>query len=183
MFIFFKGWFGFGQTISGIAGSLIMGYIADQRRFQRSFKILILISLILCFIFCLLFQFTVPNVIWPDKQFITLNSASMGILLSIIGFFFGSAFPLFYESLADMAHPLPESLSTSILVEGFNIVTLIFLAIAPNRGKLMNLLVLLMIGITILMVACTRIIYRRKDEELRKVREQSYEISDTMINL
>lgn len=160
-----------------------MGYIADQPRFQRSFKLLMLSSLILCFAFCLLFQFTVPNVIWPDKRFIPLDSATMGILLSIIGFFFGGALPLFYESLADMAHPLPESLSTSILVQFFNIVILIFLAIAPNRGKLMNLLVLLMIGITTLMVACTRIVYKRKDEELRKISEQSYEVSDSGINL
>jgi hypothetical protein len=74
-------------------------------------------------------------------------------------------------------HPLPESLSTSILVEFFNIVSLIFLAIAPNRYKLMNLLVLLMIGISIVMVACTRMKYKRKDEELRKVEEQGYEFN------
>ena len=55
-FSFLSGWFGFGQTVANIIGSLVMGYIADHRRFQRSFKSLMLISLILCFIVCLLFQ-------------------------------------------------------------------------------------------------------------------------------
>ncbi len=180
----FKGWFGFGQTVAGICGSLVMGYIADQRPFQRSFKLLLLISLILCFIFCLLFQFSVPTLIWPDKPLLSSNSVYIGALLSITGLFFGATTPLFYESVVEIMHPLPESLSTSILVQLFNIVTLIFLAIAPNRSKLMNLLVLLMIGISILMTACTRIIYRRKvEEELRKVREEAYEINDNGINI
>jgi hypothetical protein len=79
-------------------------------------------------------------------------------------------------------HPLPESLTTSILVQVFNIVTLIFVAIAPNRSGLMNLLVLLLIGISFLMVACSRIIYRRKDEELKKVEEQAFEITQQITN-
>jgi hypothetical protein len=154
-----------------------MGYIADHRRFQRSFKSLMLISLTLCFIFSLLFQLSVRTVLWPDNPIIPSSSVSIGILISITGFFYGAAFPLFYESLAEIMHPLPESLSTSILVEFFNIVSLIFLAIASNRYKLMNLLVLLMIGISIVMVACTRMKYKRKDEELRKVEEQGYEFN------
>jgi MFS family permease len=173
----YLGWFGFGQAIAIMVGSLTMGYIADHRRFQRSFKSLILISLILCFIICLLFQLSVRTILWPNNPIIPSSSVSIGILLSITGLFFGAAFPLFYESLAEIMHPLPESLSTSILVEFVNIVSLIFLAIAPNRYKLVNLLVLLMIGISILMVACARIKYKRKDEELRKVEEQGYEFN------
>jgi MFS family permease len=177
IYFHFLGWFGFGLTIANIIGSLAMGYIADHRRFQRSFKSLMLISLTLCFIFSLLFQLSVRTVLWPDNPIIPSSSVSIGILISITGFFYGAAFPLFYESLAEIMHPLPESLSTSILVEFFNIVSLIFLAIASNRYKLMNLLVLLMIGISIVMVACTRMKYKRKDEELRKVEEQGYEFN------
>jgi hypothetical protein len=157
-----------------------MGYIADHPRFQRSFKLLILISLSLCFIFCLLFQLSVRTIIWPNKPLLPSSSVSIGILLSITGFFFGATFPLFYESLAEIMHPLPESLSTSILVLFFNIISLILLAIASNQSKLMNLLVFLMIGISILMVSCTRFIYRRKDEELRKIDEETYEITSNI---
>jgi hypothetical protein len=162
---------------------LVIGYVGDHRRFQRSFKTLILISLILCFIFCLLFQLSVPTLLWPNKPLLPSDAAFIGVLLSITGFFFGTAFPLYYESLAEIMHPLPESLSASILAQFFNIVSLIFLAIAPNRSKLMNLLVLIIIGISTLMVACTRFIYRRKDEELRKVQEQTYEITHNMTNI
>jgi hypothetical protein len=143
-----------------------MGYIADQPRFQRSFKSLILISLGLCFIFCLFFQISVRTLLWPNNPLIPSSAASIGILLSITGFFFGAAFPLFYESLAEMMHPLPESLTTSILVQVFNMVTLIFVAIAPNRSELMNLLVLLLIGISFLMAACSRIMYKTKSKTL-----------------
>ncbi|CAF3733736.1 unnamed protein product [Rotaria sordida] len=169
------GWFGFGQTVASIIGSLIMGYIADLPRFQRSFKLLIFISLSFCFIFCLLFQLSVRTIMWPNKPILPSSSTSIGILLSITGFFNGAASPLFYESLAEIMHPLPESLTTSMLVYFFNVVTLSFLAMAPNRYKLMNLLVLLIIGICILMVVCSRITYKRKDEELRKKQEQEYE--------
>ncbi|CAF0831826.1 unnamed protein product [Rotaria sp. Silwood1] len=177
------GWFGFGQTVASIIGSWIMGHIADLPRFQRSFKLLILTSLTFCFIFCLFFQLSVRTVIWPNKPILLSNSTSIGILLSITGFFFGATTPLFYESLAEIMHPLPESLTTSILVYFFNVVTLCFLAVAPNRYKIMNLLVLLMIGICILMVACARITYKRKDEELRKKREQEHAVTVAALNI
>jgi hypothetical protein len=64
-------------------------------------------------------------------------------------------------------HPLAESLPASIFVELFNVVSLIFLAIAPNRSNLMNLLVLLMMAIVIFMVICAQITSKRKDEEQR----------------
>jgi hypothetical protein len=154
-----------------------MGFVADRPRFQRSFKLLTLISLSFCFIFCLFFQLSVRTILWPTSSPLPSSAASIGVLLTITGFFFGAALPLFYECLVEMMHPLPESLSTSILVLWFNVVTLIFLAIAPNRYKLMNLLVLLMIGISIIMVACARFTYRRKDEELRKKVEQEFEVN------
>jgi len=66
-------------------------------------------------------------------------------------------------------HPsLPESLTASIFVELFHVVSLIFLAIAPNRSNLMNLLVLLMMAIVIVMVICAQVTYKRKDEEQRR---------------
>jgi len=161
------GWFGFGQSIAGIIGALAMGYVADLPRFQRSLKLLMVIALIFSFIFCLLFQLSIQTIFWPDHPPLPSTVVSIGILLSIGGLFSGAGSPLIYECLAEMMHPLPESLTASIYVELFNVVSLIFLAIAPNRAKLMNLLVLLMMTIGIIMVICARVTYKRKDEEQR----------------
>ncbi|UJR35128.1 hypothetical protein I4U23_027899 [Adineta vaga] len=148
------GWFGFGQSVAGILGALITGQLADLPRFQRSFKTLLLISLILF-----------EHFFWPNDPPIPSNVFSIGILLSLNGFFSGAGSPLTYECLAEMMHPLPESLTASIYAQLFNVTSLIFLAIAPNRYILMNLLVLLMMIIGILMIICVKVTYKRKDEE------------------
>jgi len=169
MYICFRsGWFGFGQSIAGIIGALAMGYVADLPRFQRSLKSLMVIALICSFIFCLLFQLSIQTIFWPDHPLLPSTVVSVGILLSIGGLFNGAGSPLIYECLAEMMHPLPESLTASIYVELFNVVSLIFVAIAPNRPKIMNLLVLLMMTIGIIMVICARVTYKRKDEEQRR---------------
>jgi uncharacterized membrane protein YjdF len=62
-------------------------------------------------------------------------------------------------------HPLPESLTASVYIELLNVVSLVFLAMAPNRYKLMNLFVLLMMAIDIVLVICARVTYKRKDAE------------------
>ena len=167
MFLFL-GWFGFGQAIAGIAGALTMGHLADQQRFQRSLKSLILFSLICSFILCLIFQLSVRTVFWPNSPPLPSTVLSLGLLISFGGFFNGAITPLIYECLAEMMHPLPESLTASIYVELFNLVALIFLAIAPNRYQLMNLLVVSMLAIGIVMISCVRVTYKRKDEEERK---------------
>ena len=150
-----------------------MGYIGDQPRFHRSFQMLILISLVLCFIFCFLFQLSVRTVMWPSGALIPSSSASIGLFLSISGLFYGAALPLFYDSLVEMMHPLPESLTTSILVQFFNLVSLILIAVAPNRGDLVNLLVLIVTGVSIIMIACAKIKYKRKDGEQTILVEQN----------
>lgn len=108
---------------------------------------------------------SVGTVFWPNHPPLRSSVVSIGCLLSLVGLFSGAASPLIYECLAELMHPLPESLTASIFVEVFNIVSLIFLAIAPNRYQLMNLLVLLLMGIAIVMIAFARVIYKRKDEE------------------
>ena len=162
------GWFGFGQSIAGIIGALVMGYLADQPRFQRSLKTLILIGLICSFILCLFFQLSIRTLFWPEHPPLPSNVVSIGILLSVGGLFNGAGSAIIYECLAEMTHPLPESLTASIFVECINIVSLIFLAIAPHRYMGMNLAVLLMMAIGIIMVACARVTYKRKDAEQKQ---------------
>lgn len=123
-----------------------------------------LIALICSFISCLLFQLSVRTVF-----FISTTSINCCFYRYFINcwIFSGASSPLLYECLAEMMHPLAESLPASIFVELFNVVSLIFLAIAPNRSNLMNLLVLLMMAIVIFMVICAQITSKRKDEEQR----------------
>jgi predicted membrane protein len=71
--------------------------------------------------------------------------------------------------------PLPESLSASVLVQWINIVAFVFLFIAPNRSKLMNLLVLITVAICILMIVFARFGYKRRDEDERKRLEKEEE--------
>ena len=163
--LFLTGWFGFTQTIGGIIGGLAIGALADLPRFQRSLKLLLLINLSISFCFCLLFQLSVDTVLWPNHPPLPSSDVSIGILLSLVGLFSGAASPLIFECLAEMMYPLPESLTASIYVQFFNIFTLIFVAIAPGRYKLMNLLVLLAIATTIGMVAFARVTYKRKDHD------------------
>lgn len=146
-----------------------MDYIADLPRFQRSLKSLILISLI-----CSIFLLSVPTALWPKIPTLPSTVVSIGILLAIGGIFSGAGAPLIYECLAEIMHPLPQSLTASIYVELLNVMSLIFLAIAPGRSNLMNLLVLLMMTIGIVMVICARITYKRKDGE-EKFTEHSSE--------
>ena len=159
------GWFGFSQTIGSIIGGLAIGALADLPRFQRSLKLLLLVNLSISFLFCLLFQLSVNTVLWPNRPPLPSSDVSIGVLLSLVGLFSGAASPLIFECLAEMMHPLPESLTASIYVQFYNIFSLIFVAIAPGRFKLMNLFALLAIAATIGMVACARVTYKRKDQD------------------
>ena len=150
---------------TGYNAGLAIGALADLPRFQRSLKLLLLVNLSISFLFCLLFQLSVNTVLWPNRPPLPSSDVSIGILLSLVGLFSGAASPLIFECLAEMMHPLPESLTASIYVQFYNIFSLIFVAIAPGRFKLMNLFALLAIAATIGMVACARVTYKRKDQD------------------
>jgi Ca2+/Na+ antiporter len=81
-------------------------------------------------------------------------------------------------------YPLPESLSASILVQWINVGTLIFLFVAPNRDKLVNFLVLVVMVVCIIMVLLTRFSYKRRDEDERKriEKEQNQIINHNNLN-
>ena len=87
--------------------------------------------------------------------------------LGLAGLFQDAGLPLFYEALAEIMFPLPESLSASILVQWSSIISLLLLFIAPNRGKLVNLIVLVTSGLSMVMISCARFTYKRRDEDER----------------
>ncbi len=177
------GWFGFGSTLGGIIGGLGLSYLADTRRFQHALKALIMISFIGCLISILWFELCVRSIFY-DKHILSSSVITIGLSTGLAGLFSGAASPLVYEALAEIMYPLPESLSASILVQWINVVTLIFLFVAPNQGKLVNFLVLVVMVACIIIVLVTRFTYGRRDEDERKriEKEQNLAINDNNLN-
>jgi hypothetical protein len=145
--------------------------LADTRRFQRSLKCLLIISFICCTLGIIWFELCVHTFFY-DKPLLPSTAVTIGLSVSLASFFQGGALPLIYEGLAEMMFPLPESVSASILVQWINVATLILLFIAPNRYKLMNLLVLIVMIISTLMILLARVTYKRRDQDERKQREK-----------
>ncbi|CAF1505552.1 unnamed protein product, partial [Didymodactylos carnosus] len=164
-------WFGFATNIAGIIGGLLMSTVGDLKSFQRSLKLLAVLSLICCFICCLWFQLCVRTMFY-EQPILKSSVTTIGISLALTGLFQGATTPLIYECLAELMFPLPESVSASILVQWINVVALVLLFVAPGRYKLMNLLVLCMIFLAIIMILFVKVKYTRKDEDERKKSEK-----------
>ncbi|CAF2660800.1 unnamed protein product [Rotaria sp. Silwood2] len=177
------GWFGFGSSIAGIIGGLFLSSLADTRRFQHSLKALIMIAYIACLLSILWFELSVQSFFF-DKPILPSNAATIGLSTALAGLFSGAASPLIYEAVAEIMFPLPESLSASILVQWINVASLILLFIAPNRNKLMNLLVLVVIIMCVLMIILARFTYKRRDEDERKrlEKEQHQMLDEDSLN-
>ena len=127
--------------------------------------------ILVCFFACLLaivwFELSVQSIFY-DHHILSSTVVTIGLSTGLVGLFSGASSPLVYEALAEIMFPLPESLSASILVQWINVFTLIFLFIAPNRDKLVNFLVLVVIVLCTVMVIFTRFTYTRRDEDERK---------------
>jgi len=171
---FVSGWFGFGALMSSIVGGLCIGTLADTRYFQRRLKILVVLSFIGCFLAVFWFELSVHTIFY-EKPILHSTSLTIGLSVAFAGFFLGAALPLIYEAMAEIMFPLPESLSASILLQWLNATALTLLFIAPNREKLINLLVLIVLGICIIMSCLARFTYKRRDEDERKQCEKEHE--------
>jgi Ca2+/Na+ antiporter len=126
-----------------------------------------MICLIACTIAIVWFELSVQSIFY-NKHILSSTAVTIGLSTGLAGLFSGAASPLIYEALAEIMYPLPESLSASILVQWINVVTLVFLFVAPKRGKLVNFLVLVVMVICVILILVTRFTYRRRDEDERK---------------
>ncbi len=145
-----------------------------MRHFQRSLKMFMIVSLVGCFLAIIWFELSVHTFFY-DKPILRSTSVSIGLSIALAGLFQGASSPIIYEALAEMMFPLPESLSALAIYQWNNVTALILLFLAPNRYKLMNLLVLIVIGISIIMVCLARVIYKRRDEDQRKLLQKQQE--------
>jgi branched-subunit amino acid ABC-type transport system permease component len=161
------GWFGFGSSIAGIVGGLFLSSLADTRRLQHSLKTMIMILFIGCLLAIVWFELSVHTFFY-DKPILPSTAATIGLSTALAGLFSGAATPLIFEACAEIMYPLPESLSASILVEFINITSLVLFFIAPNRYKVMNLVIIIIIAICIVLAASTRFYYKRRDADRTK---------------
>ena len=161
------GWIGFITSIAGITGGLFLSSVADARRFQHSLKTFILIGFTGCLLSIVWFELSVQSLFY-DQPILPSTFVTIAMSTGLSGLFAGAAASLVYEAVAEIMYPLPESLSASILVQGMNLVSLVFLFVAPNRDKLVNFMVLVVVVVCIIAVILTRFTYRRRDEDERK---------------
>ena len=141
--------------------------MADIPRFHRSFKILIIISFVCYFLASVWFNLSIHSIFY-DKPLLPTNSVAIAFAVILAGLFQGAASPLTYETLAEIMYPLPESLSASILVQFINVTSLILLFIAPDRYKVVNFAILIIIAIGIILASLTRFTYKRRDADRTK---------------
>ena len=159
-----SGWLGFCSNIAEIIGGLYIAFLADQPHFNRSFQRIIIISSICYFLSISCFNLSIQS-IFSNQSIIPFNGIIIGISVTLAGFFQGSSIPLVYESLAELMYPQPESLSASILVQLINVTGLILYFIAPNRTKMMNLIILIIIPFSIILISLGKLQYRRRDAD------------------
>ena len=123
--------------------------------------------LIGCFLAVLWFQLSIRTIFY-DKPIFQPSVVTILLSVTLAGLFQGSALPLIYESLAEIMFPLPESLSTSVLVQLSNITALALLFIPPYLYHLMNFFVIVSIGACIPLMLSVNIDYKRRNEDERK---------------
>ena len=136
-------------------------------RFHRSFKTLILVSLV-CYLLSIAWFNLSIHTLFYDHPPLPTKTVTIAFAVTLAGLFQGAASPLTYETLAEIMYPLPESLSASILVQFINVTSLILLFIAPDRYKVVNFTILIVITVSIVLVALTRFTYRRRDADRTK---------------
>lgn len=107
---FLLGWSSFGSIIAGIIGGLCLGALADMRRFQRSLKMFMIVSLVGCFLAIIWFELSVHTLFY-DKPILCSTPGSIELAIALAGLFQGASSPIIYEALAEIMFPLPESLS------------------------------------------------------------------------
>ncbi|CAF3386010.1 unnamed protein product [Rotaria socialis] len=172
------GWFAFGSSIAGIIGGLFLSFLADTHRFQHSLKALVLMSYVICLFATIWFELSVRTSFF-NRPILPSNAVTIGLSTAFAGLFSGAPTTLMYEALAEIMFPLPESLSASILVQWYNVTGLVLLFIAPNRYKLMNILILIVNIVCIFLILFARFTYKRRDEDERKrLEKEQNQISD-----
>ena len=141
------GWLGTCNTLAGIAGGILTALLCDRPRFNRSLK---QIMGLLCALSVLCFgamALAVPNpfgfILQPGG--VPLSYGWLLALCTLAGFFRGGLDPLYFELVAEEAHPIPAGTAGGVLTFFYHVLLCVSLALPPT---------LLQHWLLVLMAAC-----------------------------
>jgi len=162
------GWIGFSATISAVIGGVIMGAIADTKRFRREFKLLILTGSALSFISFLYFLLCTSSPLFPDPP-LSATTLTLAVAITMSGFALGLLNPLYYELSAELTYPVPEQYSAGILTLWNNGLGIIFIFAQPYfSAGFMNLMMMIAVILAGLLIFPVKEKYKRRDDDEQK---------------
>jgi len=119
------GWIGTANVFAGWIGSILAGVFMDKV-FNHQFKEALVFLFLAGSGFLILFTLSFPSFISP-LPLVHSDEWLVILTLTVIGFLFGCAYPLFYEFAVELTYPTREASSASLFSLSNNIACLIAL--------------------------------------------------------
>eukprot|EP00727_Mastigamoeba_balamuthi_P009681 m51a1_g5335 hypothetical protein (473) ;mRNA; r:410215-412107 len=168
------GWLGFASSLASIAGSLAGGRVVD-RWLGRRMKAAAVGAMALCAALFLLFSLCAPSV-FRSAPIVPENVYLMGVLLTLIGFIWGTINPVMYELAAEITFPVSEAISGGLITTWMSVAMLVTLFVVPKIPVMwFNLIVTAAFVLCAALAACIRDEYRRHDLEDKDSQSQAEE--------
>jgi len=138
------GWLGFGCTLACIAGSVVVGFIADKWLANQPKHLAMGVW------GCAIASFTWLAV---ALQFRLCGNVVIGVSLVLVGLCQGGITPMFFDMAAEITLPINQGTSAGLITLSNNVVSGLFLAISAKLSvPLFNTIV---IGTFVLCACCT----------------------------
>ncbi|XP_028390802.1 solute carrier family 49 member 4 homolog [Dendronephthya gigantea] len=150
----FAGWLGFIAVVSGASSGIFFSIFAD--RFSGHLK-----QFLLIFMACATFSILIVCFIF--SKVIAFNKALICVMFGLTGFFVNGALPFFFELGAEMAYPVAEGLTSSVIKFTDYSLQAIFLIVSMGHfgGTWMTWVILVTISATTILLTCVRERYNR----------------------
>jgi MFS family permease len=169
------GWLGFGNSIAGIVGGVMVGPITDMF-FQRRRKMLLLLMFGLAIAAFAWFTLSLPTPFFgaliPSNFWVLMTS------LAIAGLFQGGVGPALFELSAELLYPIPEATSGGLLSLIFNAATLVFLFVSPMiETTWINTILTSTLILCFLLVVLMAERYKRLEAEVEIYHEKPHQLT------
>ena len=155
------------NTLAGMSGGVLTAVLCDTPRFNRSLK---QIMTVLCALSVLCFgamALAVPNpfgfILRPGGS--TMSYGWLAVLCTAAGFFRGGLDPLYFELVAEEAHPIPAGTAGGVLTFFYHALLCVCLTLPP--ALLTRWLLVLMAGCMVVsgaLLGLAKISYKRSTQ-------------------
>jgi MFS family permease len=160
------GWLMFAANIAGICGGLSMAYIAQQAYFRTKLKLLIVTFLGSSVIFAIAFMLCLPSIFDLNHALIPASTPTLGLLITLLGFSIGSAYPIAFELAVELTYPINESVSGGLLTAFMNGSGVALLFVAPSlSGATMNIILVCVLLLCAILSPMVHEKYLRQEAE------------------